>query len=303
MKTIISQSLLITLLFVAFSGCELYTADSQESNGPEIETLTIAREIGRQHNAGLDYILQRMKERKEPFADREEAMAFFKANVLSYLRTDAGVERDLISDYARLDHIFAPGTDRQSVNEDRTAGGEPFRNSSLELRPEQVDHIRKIMDIYAMNGGANFFEGDYRPLVRSANRDLSRRFSREETLVIQGVSEIMSASFVYWRANRSEWIKEIVRLAPEKVEGVLSSGGSPVMAYDCYTPLPVPCAFIDWDQVIIEDGGGLIEGVVADAVIWFFRGPPGWVLGGAIAGGSAAGASAKEVYLQLIEYF
>lgn len=294
MKTLIKHTLPVLLLFAAFSACELHQAESGHEENRAIETITIAREIGQQHNAGLDFILQRMKQRTEPFENREEARAFLRLSAEEFIRVTSGVERRRIAGAFSMDRIFQKPETGREESEGR------FRNPELSLSSDQLRHIENLFDRYRQTGNGDFFE----QVSASDYRDLESSFTPEEKLVIQGVGEVLSASFLYWKEHRGEWLAEIDRLHEKinpKTRNDLRSDGALSSPCSAFPHIPA-CNLINWEEVILADGGGLIDGVVGNVLYWIIAGPPGWIATGTILGGGAAAASAVELYEQIIDF-
>ncbi|MDZ7772684.1 MAG: hypothetical protein U5K31_08100 [Balneolaceae bacterium] len=302
MKTHAARSILILFIIAVISGCELNPVDSPDpaTITEEISTETIAREIGRLHNAGLDFILHQMKARVQPFRDREDALDFFRVSAEQFIQSTAGADHERIAEVFDMDRIFAGP---EQIRRDSPARpGFRYGNTALELSRDQRHHFNRLFEVYSKHKDDKVFERDHTPLLRRINRDIEQSYTPEQILLVQGVTEILIASSNYWKEHRTEWIQEISRLHNIDIPDTSTVYAGDIAANPCSAfPMVPMCQAINWGEVIEADGGGLIDGVVGNALYWVVVGPPGWLAGATILGGGVAAASTQELYHQIMD--
>lgn len=308
MKTLISRSFLIALLFAAFSGCEIHTADAPQNRTPEIETLTIARTIGMQHNVGLDFILNNLKKRAKPFQNNDEVKEFFAKSIFSFLETQPIIQQNQLDWNIDFNHTYT-FVNQLNYSKNVLTYDILNNNSAVDLHKNVYSHIQKLVSVF-QNGNEEVpkSESGISSRLDALNYKLDNEFSAQEIVVIQTFTETLKYSYGYWQEKRTEWIDEFVRLLPSdyKMEQKYRNN------YTAAVCLPyIPCVLsilVDWEAVAIADGGGIIAGAafVAGEAAWLAiwgSTPQGWLAAGGIVAGTTAAASALSVYNQILEYF
>lgn len=301
MKIATARSLVLLSMIVLFSRCDYNSSDRKEINTTNgmMTVQKAAHELGRLHNAGLDHMLQQMKNRKTPFKNRSDAIAFFRKSAEGFIHTESEDTDDVrIGNFIDMDRIFpAEGKNpRRSIN--------PIQRSSLDLTPQQMDQIAALFAVFKhQTEEEGFFNQDYSRKLDHITQNLDASFSQTELMVIFGVKEILAASVDYWNEKRSVWISEIIRLhnglAPETARALQKelAVATPCAAFPS---LPL-CHAINWNEVAQEDGGGLIIASIDLAIVAIVSGPPGWATSILMVAGGTAGASAVEIYNQVME--
>jgi len=269
-------ALLASIIFIS---CNKETEKQPESNDLE----TYCKTIGAEHNRGLEYVYEQLKEEKLKSGNIEgsDVLELAKRHTIDFLEMN---QSSFVKDYIDISisgahKSFILGENEYAFNS-RT-----FENSSSDqLWPKEIEDSltakqKELLTI--LNNDINDKSLDLNSTLSifdNVKERVKNECTQEEKPVLFAAIGIGVNSLTYWNNNFDKWM-------------VLASTTTNKAANGCDS-----C--FSWKQVGKADVAMGVGGAATAGVANFF-GPTGWAVFGAATLGGAVGGSVSEAILQI----